>query len=209
MFDLPGISGSAATSFPLLMPGLAEWSTKLLDALGLEQADILGYSWGGLLAQQIAHDAPSRVHGLALAGTNFGFGCLPLPPLNLSHISSVPGLGSDHPVELLITATGGSGRNPATLMNALHPATSAIDGYLRQLYALTGWTSLPWLNEVRLPTLVLAGGDDPFIPTSTSHALARAIAGARLSVIPGGGHLLPVNKPAHMASLVSQFLDDI
>jgi pimeloyl-ACP methyl ester carboxylesterase len=209
MFDLPGTSGTAAETFPLSMAGLAEWSTKLLDAIGIELADILGYSWGGVLAQQIARDAPSRIRSLTLAGTNFGFACSALPALNLSQLTSAPGLGSDDPLELLVAATGGIGRDPVALMTAFNPVTSSIDGSFRQLYALIGWTSLPWLHELHLPTLVLAGDDDPFIPTMSTKALADAIAGARLSLIPGGGHLLPINQPAKLANVVRQFLDDL
>ena len=209
MFDLPGISGVPAATFPLVMAGLADWSMKLLDAIDVQRADILGFSWGGVLAQQIARDAPSRIRGLALAGTNFGLGCWPLRPLTLSQLSSMTGLGSDDPLELLIAATGGVGRNTMELIGAVNPVTSSMDGYLRQLYALTGWTSLPWLHELRMPTLVLAGDDDPLIPTTTTHALANAIAGARLSLIRGGGHLLPVNQPVEMAGIVRQFLHDI
>lgn len=209
MFDLPGISGRAAPGFPLFMAGLAEWVTKLLDTIGVEKADLLGYSWGGVLAQEIARVAPSRVRGLVLASTNFGFGGVPLPPLTVSQLSSASGLGSDHPWELLIATAGGVGRNPVTLLSTLNPASSSINGYLRQLCAVTGWTSLPWLQQLRLPTLVLAGDDDPFIPTMTTRALAEAIPGARLALIPGGGHLLPANRPVEMAGMVRQFLDDI
>jgi pimeloyl-ACP methyl ester carboxylesterase len=209
MFDLPGISGAPAVTFPLVMAGLADWSTKLLDAVDVDRADILGFSWGGVLAQQIARDAPSRIRGLALAGTNFGLGCWPPQPPTLSQLSSMTGLGSDDPLELLIAAAGGVGRNTRELIAAVNPATSTMDGYLRQLYALTGWTSLPWLHELRMPTLILAGDDDPLIPTPTTHALASAIAGAKLSLIRGGGHLLPINQPVEMAGIVRQFLNDI
>src|SRR6476661_7654787 len=54
MFDFPGITGRPARDLPLEMPGLARWLGRLLDALDVESADVLGYSWGGVLAQQFA-----------------------------------------------------------------------------------------------------------------------------------------------------------
>jgi poly(3-hydroxyoctanoate) depolymerase len=60
MFDAPGAGGSRELRRPLRMPGLARLVVELCDALGETQVDVLGYSWGGVLAQQLAHDAPQR-----------------------------------------------------------------------------------------------------------------------------------------------------
>ena len=74
MFDAPGIGGSRQYGQPLRMPGLAQLLAELCDALGQTQVDVLGYSWGGALAQQFAHDAPQRVRRLVLASTSPGLG---------------------------------------------------------------------------------------------------------------------------------------
>jgi pimeloyl-ACP methyl ester carboxylesterase len=62
----------------------------------------------------------------------------------------------------------------------------SLRGYVGQLYAITGWTSLPWLRTLRQPSLVLAGDDDPIVPLVNGRILARRIPQARLQVIHGG-----------------------
>ena len=92
---------------------------------------------------------------------------------------------------------------------ARSPASSsrpALRGYLGQLYAIAGWTSLPWLHGLRQPTLVLAGDDDPIVPSINGRILARCIPDARLHVVRGGGHLFLLERPSEMATLVADFV---
>jgi pimeloyl-ACP methyl ester carboxylesterase len=79
-------------------------------------------------------------------------------------------------------------------------------GYLSQLFAIAGWTSLPWLSRLRQPTLVVAGDDDPIVPLVNGRMLARLIPDARLHVVPGGGHLFLLERPREMAALITEFL---
>jgi len=79
-------------------------------------------------------------------------------------------------------------------------------GYLGQLYAITGWSSLPWLARLRTRTLVLAGEDDPSIPLSGARLLARLIPGATMRIIPGGGHLFLLDESRLSATLVDDVL---
>ena len=208
MFDFPGITGRPALDLPLDMPGLAQWSGRLLDVLEVEKADVLGYSWGGVLAQQFARDTSERVRALVLASTNFGFGAVqwpePWPLLNF-----MPSTDGDDPWKLITAAFGGppGGRNPLrAIVSAFSPSTTSIEGYQRQLLSLTAWTSLPWLEEIAAPTLVVAGDDDPYVPSSTTRRLAQSIPQARLELISGGGHLLPMNQPDRLAQAVDRFL---
>ena len=78
-------------------------------------------------------------------------------------------------------------------------------GYLYQLTAAAGWTSLPLLRTLRQPTLVMAGDDDPIIPLVNARVLARLIPNARLHVY-HGGHVELVLRPDLLAPPVSQFL---
>jgi pimeloyl-ACP methyl ester carboxylesterase len=78
-------------------------------------------------------------------------------------------------------------------------------GYLYQLGAGAGWTSLPFLPLIRQPTLILAGDDDPLIPLANARLLRLLIPGARLHVYPGG-HLSLVTEAASLAPVVDAFL---
>ena len=72
-FDMPGIGGSPAPVVPYHLATLPSLLAGLLDQLGYEQADVLGISWGGGLAQQFALSRPDRVRRLVLVATGPGF----------------------------------------------------------------------------------------------------------------------------------------
>ena len=77
-------------------------------------------------------------------------------------------------------------------------------GYLYQLLAMTGWTSLPWLWSLPQPTLVLMGSDDPLVPPINGRILARLIPNAQLRMI-DDGHLFMVTRPAETAASLKSF----
>ena len=79
-------------------------------------------------------------------------------------------------------------------------------GYMYQLLAMVGWTSLPWLRSLRQPTLILMGRDDPLVPVVNGHILARLIPNARLEVI-DDGHLFIVTQPLETARRIERFLE--
>jgi len=81
MFDFPGTGGSGASWMPPTMPADALFTRMLVRKLGYGRMDVLGYSWGGLLAQALAIQHASTVRRLVLAGTTFGLGGLPPGPL--------------------------------------------------------------------------------------------------------------------------------
>jgi poly(3-hydroxyoctanoate) depolymerase len=80
-FDPPGAGLSQRPHHALRMQGLAQIVRELLDALGLERVDVLGYSFGGALAQELARRAPNRVRRLVLCATGPGLGGTPPRPL--------------------------------------------------------------------------------------------------------------------------------
>jgi len=82
----------------------------------------------------------------------------------------------------------------------------SLSGYLAQLYAIAGWTSLPWLYRLPQPTLVLAGDDDPIVPLVNGRILHRLIPDSRLHVLNGGGHLFLLERAADIGSLVTDFV---
>jgi pimeloyl-ACP methyl ester carboxylesterase len=80
-------------------------------------------------------------------------------------------------------------------------------GYLYQLLAMAGWTSLPWLRSLPQPTLVLMGIEDPLVPPINGRILARLIPNARLQMI-DDGHLFMVTRPGETARIIEEFLSD-
>jgi len=82
----------------------------------------------------------------------------------------------------------------------------SLGGYFAQLYAITGWSSVPWLPRLPQRTLVIAGDDDPIVPLANGRILNRLIPDARLHIVRGGGHLFLLERPADIAALVTDFL---
>jgi pimeloyl-ACP methyl ester carboxylesterase len=81
-------------------------------------------------------------------------------------------------------------------------------GYAYQLYAVAGWSSLPWLRQVNHPSLVIAGEDDPSVPLRNARMLAARLPHARLHVVKGGGHLFLLDEPENVVGVIRRFLDE-
>jgi poly(3-hydroxyoctanoate) depolymerase len=210
-FDAPGIGESTAYSLPRRMPVIAHTIEAMLDALGYDRVDVLGVSLGGVVAQQLAHQAPRRVRRLVLAATGPGLGGVPGSPRVLLALATPRRYYQpDYYRRVAGRVYGGQARrDPDALLHgspARFVERPSVRGYLGQLYAIAGWTSLPWLHRLRQPTLVLAGDDDPIVPLLNGRILARRIPDARLHVVDGGGHLFLLERPAETAALVTGFL---
>jgi poly(3-hydroxyoctanoate) depolymerase len=212
-FDPPGAGLSPRPRRPLRMGRLATALVALLDALRLERVDVLGYSWGGGLAQELARRAPARVRRLVLCATAPGLGGT--PPRPMAALMLATPARYYHPRLLALTvpyiAGGRTARERAVLgrhaaERLQHPPDPL--GYALQLYAVAGWSSLPWLHRLQQPTLVVAGEDDPSVPLRNARLLAGRIPDARLHVVKGGGHLFLLDEPENVAPTIRAFLDE-
>jgi poly(3-hydroxyalkanoate) depolymerase len=209
-FDLPGIGGSALPVIPYHMTTLAPMLSGLLDELGYEQADVLGISWGGGLAQQFAIQCPSRVRRLVLVATGTGSVMVPAHPRVLARMLT-PRRHRDRGYAARIAGEiyGGSVRaDPARAADLLHATTRLGPGrgYFYQLLAGAGWTSLPLLPLLRQPTLILAGDDDPIIPLVNARIMHLLITQSELTVY-HGGHLDLVSESEQLAPVIEAFLN--
>jgi poly(3-hydroxyalkanoate) depolymerase len=208
-FDMPGIGGSPAPVIPYHLWTLAPLLSGLLDQLGHQQADVLGISWGGGLAQQFALRCPSRVRRLVLVATSPGALMVPGHPRALLRmLTPRRHRGHGYAAGIAGELYGGSVRDDHPLARELlHTTTRPITarGYHYQLLATAGWTSLPLLPRVRQPTLILAGDDDPIIPQLNARILHRLIPRSEL-IIYHGGHLDLVTQAGNLAPLVEAFL---
>jgi poly(3-hydroxyalkanoate) depolymerase len=210
-FDMPGIGGSPPPVLPYHLAASAPLLSGLLDQLGYQQADVLGISWGGGLAQQFALGRPDRVRRLVLVATGTGALMVPGHPRALVRMLTPrrhrdPGYAARIAGELY----GGIVRkDPALARDLLHATTrlGPARGYYYQLISSIGWTSLPRLHKLRPPTLILAGDDDPIIPLVNAHIMRRLLPRAELHVY-HGGHLGLLTEPAQLAPVVDRFLRD-
>ncbi len=208
-FDVPGVGGSPAPLLPYHYATLASLVGALVRRLGHEQVDVLGYSWGGGLAQQFAVTQARKCRRLVLASTGTGAVMVPARPRVLGHMLT-PRRYRDPAYTRRVARElyGGTMRtHPERAPRVLHAHAGADStrGYIYQLLAIACWTSLHALPLIRQPTLVLSGDDDPLIPTINPRILARGIPRARLHMH-RGGHLALVTEAHELAPVIDAFL---
>jgi poly(3-hydroxyalkanoate) depolymerase len=208
-FDVPGVGGSPPAALPYRFPGLARLVTGMLTQLGHRRFDVLGVSWGGALAQQLAFANPERCRRLVLVATATGALMIPPNPAVLLKIAT-PRRHRDARYARAVAGEiyGGSLRGRPDLVERLLPASlhqGSVRGYLYQLLATMGWTSLVMLPRIRQRALVLAGNDDPIVPLINARIMARLLPSATLHVY-DEGHLGILIKAGELAEVVSGFL---
>ena len=209
-FDPPGVGGSPLPSRPYRFSGLCRLIAAMLTELGYDRVDVLGISWGGGVAQHFAAFQRARCRRLVLVATATGTPMVPARPSVLVHLVTPrryldPGyLRAGRRRPLRRTGENRFGGDRGGDANGGHRAGPSR-GYLYQLTAAAGWTSLPFLPWLRQPTLILAGDDDPIIPLANARLMHRLIRDSRLHVY-HGGHLALVTEAAELAPVVDGFL---
>ncbi len=210
IFDVPGIGKSEMSWWPRRFSGLARLAAKLLDRLGYPEVDVAGVSWGGALAQQFARSYPARCRRLILAATSAGVLMVPGRPKALSKMITPQRYLS--PLYMQRAAGdiygGETRRDPNLIMghtSRIIPPT--VMGYIYQLLAGAGWTSVLWLHKLKQPTLIMAGSDDPLVPAVNARLLALLIPSNRLFMVQGGGHLFMLFSLGQIIPVIREFLD--
>jgi pimeloyl-ACP methyl ester carboxylesterase len=204
--DMPGIGGSPEPRIPYSPQMAASWGKKLLTRYGLDKADVMGFSWGGAIAQQFAIQYPGLTSKLMLAGIGPGLPILPgqatyhfhlLDPLWNGQASQSHLLGAVSSADRQIILDDFFAR--------LTPPSSS--GYLYQILALSGWISAPALPLLNKRTLILMGDEDHIIPLVNGRWLAALIPSSHLVVIKGGGHLFMFSHVKELLSHLGPFLE--
>lgn len=217
LFDVPGVGGSPVPGLPLGFPALARLAVHLLDRLDLvNPIDIVGFSWGGALAQQLALSHPERCRSLVLAATTAGVTMVPGRWSALANLFNpsrfIPStLVGDFVEPLDQELSFGAEAWSVGIGNgdkAGHiPATNGL-GYYYQFLAGLGWTSLPWLHRINTPTLVLGAEEDSIASPLNARMLAALIPQASLEMLPGG-HSFLYKNPKMVAQHIMHFLDQV
>ncbi len=207
--DTPGVGDSPAAFRPYGFAELAWMVSDLLNQLGYRQVDLLGFSWGGALAQQFALQYAARCRRIVLLSASTGalsvpgdlrvlIGLMIPPEVQLPGVSLSP--------DTLFRSTGRHRRSDVrTLINALQ-GDGTGRGYVHQLAALGVWTSLPFLPLISQPVLVMSGDDDPIVPVANARLMARLLPHSTLDIFPGG-HLELVSAADKLGWTISRFLD--
>ena len=206
-FDPPGVGRSEMPARPPTMTGLASVGAAVLDELGIESAHVLGTSFGGAVAQQMAVSYPRRVRRLVLVSTSFGGVSWPGNPLAY-WLFMQPGTFEQPRLEQVAGAIfGGRLRTEPELVRSMQiRRPRGIQALLYRMAPLFGWSSLPWLWTIRQPTLLICGDDDPITPHINHTLMTMMMRDARLYTVKGGGHLALVDSPAQVVPVIADFL---
>jgi pimeloyl-ACP methyl ester carboxylesterase len=210
-FDNRGSGGSSKPEGPYSSKQMAADTLGLMDALGLEWAHVVGHSLGGMVAQELALAAPSRVRKLVLAATVAGPNGVPMPADALAILTNRQG----DPMELfrrgleVAAARGFAERHPekvADLLRLRQQVPVPPAAYAAQVAAGMGHDAEARLSNLTCPTLVVTGDEDRVIPPGNAELLAQRIPNARVERVPATGHLLFYERPETLARLVKAFL---
>ena len=192
--DQRGMGRTEIPPGPYTMADYAADAVALLDHVGWDRARVVGISFGGMVAQELAVTFPDRVEKLALLCTSPGG---PLPSYPLHEIAELPEAERTAAYLPIIDrrftpewlADHESDRNLVAMLAARQQAEKSDDarrGEAEQLVARSGHDVLDRLDRVTAPTLIAAGRFDGIAPLPNSEAIAARIPQAELRVYEGG-----------------------
>lgn len=213
VYDQRGIGESEMTPGPYTTAQLGDDAAAVLAGLGIDRAAVLGGSFGGMVAQQLAIRHPSRLSALLLAATGPGASHLARKP-DPSATEALLGKGArttadayrmactvlysrafqeEHP-EFIEQQVRDRARRPV--------AARAFQAQLAASHAHDVWDQLP---TIAAPTMVLHGSEDAVMPVDNARLLCGRIPGAVLEVFEGAGHLFFHEQPQRTAEVVIAF----
>jgi 3-oxoadipate enol-lactonase len=214
-YDNRGIGDSDVPPGPYTARQLAEDAVAVLDAAGVESADVVGTSLGGMAAQELALGFPERVRRLVLACTTpGGLSAYPMPQQTVDLMLAAPTLAPEVALRRFVE-------------NALAPATPVerpelVDRIMEhrlataqeqahwaaQAAAGVGFDGHDRMGEIAATTLVLTGTEDAVVDPRNADLLAEHIPDARLARFEGTGHLFFWEEPDAFVASVTRFLED-
>ncbi|NKY42990.1 alpha/beta fold hydrolase [Nocardia cerradoensis] len=213
VFDNRGTNASTGSA-PTTIDGLADGGIAFLRALGLEQADVLGWSLGGIVAQGIALRAPELVRRLIVAGsTPAGVPNQPPPPARVGEILT-HAVNDDEDYLYLFFPDTDHGRSAGLkslrrLDSRLGRSKAAVgdDTYRKQLAAIAAFGGYyERLTELTLPVLVANGAQDVMINAYASFAMSQRLADAKVVLYSDAGHGFLFQHIEDFAHEVDRFL---
>lgn len=206
-FDLPGIGGSPGPVTPYRPWWVAHAAKSILLHYGYDRpVDVMGVSWGGGAAQQFAFQYQNRTRRLILCATSPGSIMVPGKIESLSKMADPRRYMDRDFLTQNFKTLYGDEQSGAALFAARMTAPSRA-GYVYQLMAMMGWTSLPFLPILPHETLILAGDRDHIVPVANAKILKAMIRRSELHVFENAGHLFVLSKAQEVVPVLKTFLD--
>lgn len=205
-WDAPGYGRSQPIVEPTF-PAYAKRAAQLIEQVSPgAPVDLVGMSFGGMIAQYVATAYPTLVRTLTLLCTSSKFGLDGTDPdeWRSSRLTGLAAAGSPAAAAPAIL-TGLAGRNGAHVVPEAVESMARIQmpGLLTALETIITHDSRSLLPSITAPTLVLVGGEDTETPPAYGQAIVDLIPGARLEIIDGAGHLLNLESPGEVNAAIS------
>jgi pimeloyl-ACP methyl ester carboxylesterase len=208
-FDNRGVGQSDVPPGPYSIPLMAADAAAVLDAAGVESAHVLGFSMGGMIAQEFALQYPSRVRSLILGCTAAGGpNAVQAEPAALQTLMRRD-LSPEEAKEAIIPFIYDAGTPHSSIdqdMAIRMKWYPTPQGYLSQLQAIFGWEAYSRISEINAPTLVVHGETDKLIPPANAKLIVDRIAGAKLVLIPHASHIFDTDQPTAAHTVILEFL---
>jgi len=216
VYDPRGLGGSTGT--PSRVARDARDAAGLLGSLGIRRADVIGWSYGGFVAQELAIGSPSLVRKLVLVSTDHGGPAAVIASKQILALDDKVLLGIATPEEILRLlfppAAGRIGQawlgrlaaQPGSCCEPVNPsAARGVMASEREWYQPGGGTRSR-LTAIKAPTLIVAGSLDQDVPPANAHLLADRIPSAKAEIVPSAGHAVLIQAADHFLSETKDFL---
>jgi 3-oxoadipate enol-lactonase len=208
-YDHRGVGASTRLDGEITIVEMAEDAAALLEALGIEAAHVVGFSMGGMIAQELALAHPERVLTLTLAGTYCGGeGSALTSPEVMEQLAGAMMSGDAARAvrtgwEVNVSPSYAADDQAWERFRSITGQRAvAVEVVLAQMRACMAHDAKARLAQVGVPTLVIHGSLDQMLPSENGRLIASQIEGSRLEIIDGVGHLLTWETPERAAELV-------
>jgi pimeloyl-ACP methyl ester carboxylesterase len=205
----PGLSPRVEGSYTL--GDLAEDAVEKLEQLGIESAHVMGISMGGMVAQEVALAAPSRVRSLTLGCTYAGGAGSRLTEDSVRQRMVAAAMAGDRELMLrtgweinVSTDFAAAPGNFETFREMATQVPVALPVLFEQLGAVMGHDTSARLASLTVPTLVIHGDADQVLGVENGRHIAGLVPGARLEILEGAGHMFWWEMPDRSAALVRE-----
>lgn len=200
--DMPGYAGSERPSWAREPRDLAIILSHLLEALALREVTLVGAGFGGYVAAELAVVNSSRLRRLVLIGA---------AGLQPEQGEIMDQMLTSH------TAYAHAGFRDLEHFAAVYGESVAADvrelwDFSREMSARVTWKPYmfsrrlaPLLANLKLPSLIVWGGEDQIVPVACAQLYAQALAAARVEIVAGAGHCVEMEEPARVAELIAEF----